>query len=157
MGPARFRCATLLLIGHWIFSKHSGSADSRTSRWTTPTGCRHLRPSLPDCVVKISKSSSNSVVAMIADSVVVDCKGCLSAWPQSAGNVGLVVSIFGVDTVVDPKTARLVKLIHWSSIYHLGSSDCMILKILTKNRFRSLRRWWCWFLGLFQINLQFLQ
>ena len=59
---------------------------------------------LPDCVVNISKSSSSSVVAIIADSVVVDSNACLSCLPQSAGNVGLVVSIFGVVTVVEPKT-----------------------------------------------------
>ena len=64
-----------------------------------------MATNLPDCVVNTSKSSSNSVVAIIADSVVADSNACLSGLPQSAGNVGLVVSIFGVDTVVEPKTA----------------------------------------------------
>ena len=66
--------------------------------------------SLPDCVVNINKSSSNSVVAIIADSVVVDCSSCFDL-PQSAGNVGLVVSAFGVDIVVDPKTEHFIKTV----------------------------------------------
>ena len=89
---------------------------------------------LPDCVVNISKSSSSSVVAIIADSVVVDSNACLSCLPQSAGNVGLVVSIFGVVTVVEPKTKHSVTKMLLQQ--HVGESDSdEIVMVVTEFQF----------------------
>ena len=89
---------------------------------------------LPDCVVNTSKSSSNSVVAIIADSVVVDSNACLSCLPQSAGNVGLVVSIFGVVTVVEPKTKHSVTKMLLQQ--HVGESDSdEIVMVVTEFQF----------------------
>ena len=89
---------------------------------------------LPDCVVNTSKSSSSSVVAIIADSVVVDSNACLSCLPQSAGNVGLVVSIFGVVTVVEPKTKHSVTKMLLQQ--HVGESDSdEIVMVVTEFQF----------------------
>ena len=89
---------------------------------------------LPDCVVNTSKSSSNSVVAIIADSVVVDSNACLPCLPQSAGNVGLVVSIFGVVTVVEPKTKHSVTKMLLQQ--HVGESDSdEIVMVVTEFQF----------------------